>query len=404
MNNKKIIKDYIKNSEGILKLKPAWVAKTFLYPGKRLGLPESQYVCDNGAQIMERWLCSVTKADSQIEKDDEGLSYLDIPNEKISVKQAIAEYPEIIGLEYSKKHNTLNYLIKLFDYGCRLPFHIHQMQKDLNSQGKTSKDEAYHFLDAAPGPHPETFIGIHPYIVKKNLQYKIFEPLLKDWKASDAEILKYSRAYYCAPGEGFYLKSGLLHAPGSVLTFEIQESSDVGGIFQPMVEDNPVPKSNLTKDVAPEDIKKYGSVKAALNQIDWEANIDPNFYEKYHLYPRKVNQTEQNGIFENWIFYGTNQFSGKRLILKKGETFHSKEAGVHNIFVWKGKGKIGTTRVESGKQTLTKCEDEVLVCHERAISGYDIINDNNEDLILFKIFGPDINNELAPKKIEQGLE
>ena len=404
MEQKEILSNFIKKNNGILKVRPAWVAKTFLYAGKRLGLPDSQYDCGNGAQIMERWLCSVTKADTQIQKEDEGLSYLEIPGEKITVKQAIAECSEILGLEYSKKHNTLDYLIKLFDYGCRLPYHIHQRQQDLNTQGKHSKDEAYHFLDAGPGTHPETYIGVLPYLVKKNLQYKTFEPLLKEWKASDKEILKYSRAYYCAPGEGFYLKSGLLHAPGSVLTFELQESSDVAGIFQPMVEDNPIPKNSLIKDVAPEDIKKYGPEMAALRQIDWEANIDPDFYEKYHLYPRKCTQTEQNGISESWIFYGTNQFSGKRLILKKGQTFFSKENGVHNIFVWKGNGSIGEINVEAGKQTLTSCEDEVLVCHDRAVSGYEIVNEGNENLVLFKIFGPDINNEDAPKKIEQGLE
>ncbi len=41
-NLKSILKREIEANEGILRLKPAWVARDFLPPGKRLGLPGDQ--------------------------------------------------------------------------------------------------------------------------------------------------------------------------------------------------------------------------------------------------------------------------------------------------------------------------------------------------------------------------
>lgn len=392
------VADFVKSNKGILPLRPAMVAKDFLLPGKRLSLPdEKMYDCGKRGKICERWLCSVTDHDSLYDVKDDGQSFLEMEGEPLTVRDAIEAYPEIIGLEYHKKHKSLDRLIKLFDYGDRLPFHIHQMQKDLNTQGKTSKDEAYHFLDAAPGPHPETFIGVHPSLVRHNLQYEAFLPILKEWKGSDNEVLRFSQAYQDVPGEGFFLKSGILHAPGSVLTFELQESSDVAGIFQPLIDGKyPIDKHSLLKDVAKEEQEKWGPEMAALRQVDWEANIDPDFYDKYHLFPRKCLDTVQDDLYETWIFYGTRKFSGKRLILPPGRTFHTKEAGVHNLFIWKGRGMVGEKEIVAKKVDLVSCQDELLVCHDRAVAGYDIRNTGSEPMWIYKIFGPDINNGKTP--------
>ncbi len=393
----KRVAEFVTTNDGVLPVRPAWVPKKFLCPGKRLGLAVEDYDCGERGQIMERWLCSVTSHDSPLAQEYEGESLLAIDDCDISLRNAIDVLPEIVGIEYYQVHHGLDRLIKLFDYGVRLPFHIHQRQCDLDSQGKKSKDEAYHFLDADPGPHPETFIGVHPYIVKEHLQNEIFLPILKEWKANDAEVLKHSTAYYCTPGEGFLLNSGLLHAPGSVLTFEIQESSDVAGFFQPVVDGFVMDKRILLKDVAIEDQLAWGPEEAALRQVDWEANINPNFYEQFHLFPRICEETRQDDLYETWIFYGTPKFSGKRLILPPGRKFRSVQKGVHNLFCWKGEGDISGHCIKAGKLNRESCSDELLICHDRAVRGYDIINTGKENLVLYLIFGPEINNECAPK-------
>lgn len=396
-DTKAVLSDYIQNMNGILRLRPAWVAHDFLKPGKRLGLKEEDYDAGERGNIMERWFCSETHADNRIDIPDEGYSYLEIPGENITVRDALQLCrTEILGAEYAEKHGCLGRLIKIYDFGTRLFFHIHPRAEDMKKIGKNSKDEAYHFLDAPLGKHPESFFGVHQYIVEQNLQKEIFLPILKEWKAGEEEVLKHSRAFLNVPGEGFFLDSGILHAPGSALTMEIQESSDVCTVFQPVVEGCSIPKSMLYKDVAQEAVENRGE-EAALDLIDWEASSDPDFYEKRHIYPKPVEETRQGDISEDWIYYGTPKFSGKRLILKPGEEFFSRERGVHNIFVWKGQGTVGAHEVAAGQFDLHSCMDELLITCQRAKEGYIIKNTGKHDLVLYKYFGPDINIENLPK-------
>lgn len=396
----KTVKDkvlsFIRESDGIIQLRPAWVAHDFLKAGRRLGLKDKEYDVGERGTIMERWFCSVTHAENRINLSDEGYSYLDIPGEDILLPEALAACKEaILGVEYAKTHDSLDRLIKIYDFGTRLFLHIHQKQEDLVKLGRNSKDEAYYYLDAPLGPHPETFFGVHRYIVERNLQYDIFLPLLKDWNDDGSNLLKYSFAYLNVPGEGFFLDSGILHAPGTALTMEIQESSDVGAIFQPNVQGCPIDKRMLFKDVPPDEVEALGEL-AVLRQVDWEMSSDPDFYIKRHLYPKPCEDTRQGDICEDWIYYGTDKFSGKRLILKPNQAFVSREPGVHNIFVWRGEATVGGVPAKAGKFDLKMCEDELLVVYDRAVRGYEIRNTGPEDLVLFKYFGPDIQKGRTP--------
>ncbi|MCK5103037.1 MAG: hypothetical protein KAR17_09485, partial [Cyclobacteriaceae bacterium] len=69
-----IIERYIDRSNGILKLKPAWVTRDFLPPGRRLGLEEQDYYAGNRGYICERWFASVTHAENRVNVADEGYS------------------------------------------------------------------------------------------------------------------------------------------------------------------------------------------------------------------------------------------------------------------------------------------------------------------------------------------
>ena len=55
---------------GILRCDPAWIARDFLPPGKRLGLKEEEYDVGERGSICERWIVSETKADNAIGPDD----------------------------------------------------------------------------------------------------------------------------------------------------------------------------------------------------------------------------------------------------------------------------------------------------------------------------------------------
>ncbi len=386
---RKIIERAIVEGDGILELEPAWVARDFLPPGKRLGLGEADYDVGDRGFICERWLASVTKADNAIGPEDEGLSYLKLDSkEKITLKDAINAAGDLImGSEYAKSHNGMGRLCKIYDFAARIPYHIHQMEKDAMLVGRNSKDEAYYFLDDIDsGPHPETFFGVHPYIAEQK-KYDLLLPYLVNWK--DDLILRHARAYLNVPGEGFFLPSGVLHAPGTALTLELQEDSDVFAMLQALNAGRIISKELLYKDVRKIDREKYGE-KIILDQIDWDVCGDPYFYENHHLSNVLINETKQEGGEEYWIYYNTTKFSGKKVLVRPGSSFTTSDSGIYNIFVWRGKGRFDGKVIEAQNPSF----DELLVTHDRAVKPLTILNEGKTDLMLFKFFGPDINTDI----------
>jgi hypothetical protein len=385
-NKREMIERSLGRNNGILRLEPAWVARDFLPPGRRLGLREEEYEVGERGWISERWIGSVTKADNRVGPPDEGLSYVSLGGgERMTLKEAVeVAGPAIMGQEYAQTHRGLGRLAKIYDFGARIPYHLHQMKKDAALVGANSKEEAYYFPEDVPvGPHPETFFGVHPYIAERQ-EYEILLPYLKEWK--DDLILRHSRAYLLVPGEGFHLPSGVLHAPGTALTFELQEDSDVFAMLQALVAGKLISKDLLFKDVRKQDREKYGE-KVILGQIDWDTCGDPYFYENRHTSPQLVEETVQAGGEEHWIYYNTTKFSGKRLVVEPGQSFTSVDRGIYNILVWRGRGRYDGHEVEAGNFGY----DELIISHERATVPIVVENAGSEELMIFKFFGPDIN-------------
>ncbi|RKX97219.1 MAG: hypothetical protein DRZ90_06980, partial [Spirochaetes bacterium] len=102
------------------------------------------------------------------------------------------------------------------------------------------------------------------------------------------------------------------------------------------------------------------------------------------------------GACEEWVWYNTTKFNGTRITIAPGKTFQSKAAGVHGFFLWRGKGLVDGYEMEGQKVSLSSARDELLVTHNKAIEGISIENTGNEDMVIFKFFGPDINVENVP--------
>lgn len=393
MATRKLVEKIIEKENGILRLKPAWVARDFLQCGKRLGLKEEDYDVGERGWISERWLASTTKVDNFKRLANEGLSFINFDNEDLTLKESIELSGEIImGKDYYQNHKTLGKLAKIYDFADRLPLHYHQMEKDAKLVGQNPKEEAYYFPEGfEPGPHPETFFGVHPYIAEQK-NYDILLPYLINWD-SDL-ILKNSRAFLNVQGEGFQLPSGVLHGPGTAVTIELQEESDVSAMVQALVAGKIISKELLFKDIRKEDRKKYGE-KIILGQINWEICGDPFFYENRHLVPRLIHETKQESGEEYWIFYNTNKFSGKKLVIKPNMVYKSIDSGVYNVFVLKGKGNFDGKHIEAGNFYY----DELLITHEKAVSPLFIKNESREPLVLLKFFGPNINKNVPFIKV-----
>ena len=390
---RKLVEHAIEQGNGILRLSPAWVARNFLASGRRMGLPETAYDVGPRGTLAERWLAATNQADNEISVEDEGLAYIDMDGQKtITLKEAVeSNGAAIMGREYARTHEGLGRLAKIFDYADRLPYHVHQMKKDADRVGRKPKEEAYYFPEGVDmGIHPETFFGVHPWIADQK-QYDVLLPYLVEWNSD--RILKHSRAYLQIAGEGFHLPAGYLHAPGSALTIELQEDSDVFAHLQALVGGKIISKELLFKDVHPDDRVRYGEA-AVLRQIDWEGCGDPYFYENHHLEPQPIPETQQAGGEESWIFYNTTKFSGKRLVVKPGMTYTSLDRGVYNILVWQGQGLYDGHAVQAGQFDLETCQDELLITHAKATTPIPIQNTGSTDLVVLKFFGPDVNPDV----------
>jgi len=386
-----ILEKELAAKDGLLRLRPSWVARDFLKPGRRLGLSEKDLNVGQRGFICERWLASETEADNAVRHPHEGLSFLDIEGENILLRDALAASGSLImGASYAAKHRGLDRLAKIYDFDTRIFFHYHQTTADARKIGRNSKEESYYFPTGVDvGRHPETFFGVHPYIVEQGRQYEILLPYLEKWEGDG--ILSVSRAYLNVPGEGFHLQAGILHAPGTALTIELQESSDVMGVLQAEVGGVRQSKSLLYKDIPPEEVAAKGE-RAALDQLLWPENGDPWFYENHHTPPVEIPSPDPSAGIEQWIYYDSTKYSGKRLVVRPGGKFLAKERGVHNLLVWKGKGRVGSLDVEAGNFAA----DELLVSHDRAIEGLIYQNTGSTDLEIIKFFGPDINSDVVP--------
>src|SRR5687768_5103953 len=72
------VREALDQGDGVLRLAPAWVPRSFLMPGKRIKLAQEDlyaYGADRGG-IDERWFASTTPAANEGADWDEGLSYV----------------------------------------------------------------------------------------------------------------------------------------------------------------------------------------------------------------------------------------------------------------------------------------------------------------------------------------
>ena len=374
---------------GVLPLEPAWVAREFLPPGRRLGLPEDAYDVGERGAICERWLASTTRADNRVPVPDEGLSAVATDDgRRLLLADAVRAAPEaVLGEDYARSHPAgLGRLAKIFDYAARLPFHIHPPREFAALVGHGPKDEAYHFLDGPdPGRHPETFLGVHPHIAA-GLRGEALLPYLVDWD-SDL-ILRTSSAYLQVPGEGFHVPSGMLHGPGTALTLELQEDSDVLSMFQALNAGRIISKDLLFKDVRPEDRARDGE-RFPLGFVDWEANGAADLYARSHLMPRPVAGGPVAWGSRRWVFYGSDKFSGQQVVVDPGATAEITEPGVYSVFAWSGAARWGGQPLQGGEPG----SDELLVVHATATAGVRVANTGSVPFVAYLFSGPDLHPE-----------
>src|SRR5438132_1310182 len=97
----------LEHGEGILRLAPTWVPRSFLQPGGRLKLAsEDLYALGtHRGGIDERWLSSTIPADNPGAPPDEGLSYVVDEGRRFTLRDAVeALGAKLIGEEIWQRY------------------------------------------------------------------------------------------------------------------------------------------------------------------------------------------------------------------------------------------------------------------------------------------------------------
>ena len=384
--------------EGLLRLAPTWVPRSFLHPGKRIKLhPDDWYAYGaHRGGIDERWFSSTTEAANEGRVWHEGLSFCQFDGERFLLRDAVAEAgTQLIGEAMFSRYRRWPVYSKFFDNMGPIPHHMHQGFEDAKLVGQEGKPESYYFppqLNNVDNNFAYTFMGLEPGTTQAQVR-----KCLEDWSKGDNGILDLSRAYRLKRGTGWLIPPGVLHAPGSLCTYEPQWGSDVFGMFQSLVEGREVPWSLLVKDMPPD---KHEDLDFIVGQLDWERNVDTHFKEHNYLEPIVDRERSGKGYTDRWIVYGTidgqQLFSAKELTLEPGASCTLRDPGASGWITVQGAGRLGPLEIQTPVMIRfgADTEDEVFITHEAARRSLHIENTGSEPLVGLRYFGPDVHENL----------
>ena len=353
-----VIRDTFEKGDGILQLTPTWVPRPFNRPGRRLRLhPDDLFAMgmERGA-IVERWFSSITHSETKGAGSCEGMSFVNIddnPDHVILFKDFVDELgAELIGNELMKKYGTWPMYSKFYDYEYPLFHHIHHAEAACRRVGVKPKHEHYFFpkqYNQTLGSMPVSYFGFDPSVTKEEVIER-----LRDFTTRDMRITELSRAYRLELDTGWYTPAGVVHAPGSLCTYEPQWNSDVMAIWENVV------------------------------------NGEVFHYDDLSAYLPKSDKNDIEKIFEvaDW------DVGGKELIVAPGTKATITDPSAYGCVVIEGHGRIGRfdcetpTLIHYGDLTA----DEFFVSKQSARKGVVIANTSKyEPLVFLKHFGPDGN-------------
>lgn len=386
MDNKAKLQNILKENGGILRLKPIFVPRRFGAAGKRLRLHPDDYFALGTVRgsIKERWFSSIIRAmNGPLAAEDEGLSYVCTGEEQILLKDFVDTLgAELLGDDMMERYGTWPMYSKFFDYEDALFHHLHLDFESAARVGRLGKPEAYYYppqLNNYAGTAPYTYFGFSPEVSREDVKER-----LADFENKDTKITEISRAYRIQLGTGWYTAPGVVHAPGSYLTYEPQWNSDVNSVYENIAKNEVYPYEMLVEN-CPED--KQHDLDYVLDLMDWEKNIDPE-YKKHYFRPPVV-CTEDDKHVEKWIVYGNPYVAAKELTVYPGCEVTITDNTAFGCILTQGHGTIGTHAAETACMLRLGQEsaDEFFVSYDAASSGVAIRNNSaHEPLVMLKHF------------------
>ncbi|HEY7087866.1 MAG TPA: hypothetical protein VH518_07225 [Tepidisphaeraceae bacterium] len=276
-----------------------------------------------------------------------GLSLIEGITPALSLRDAIKLAPlELLGQDLMDAHGPeFRVLVKILDPGEAIVFHLHasdvqvaRMKRQFRGH-RLGKDEAYYFLDAPRGSQPYTHVGLRGGVTKHDL---------KAAAGRGAEfVLELSPSFYQQVGEGFFLPAAVPHRPGTALTLEIQQPSDVYTLLG--------------------DDRIY-------NLIDYDLSYRVGCVNAFRLRPVPVPGRQRGGeVATIFPIEMCRKFQGRRL--RVSDRLVYSESLPFVILIWAGRGRLNGRTVAAG--------EEFFVAHDIAAHGIEIDCSGREALEAF---------------------
>jgi hypothetical protein len=399
-NTQSKIHETFDQGKGILRLIPVFVPRRFNQAGRRLRLHPDDYYAfgTKRGSIKERWFSSVIPAmNGELAAPDEGMSYV-LPfsgklSEKFLLKDAVDELKDqIVGPELMAKYGGWPMYSKFFDYLEPLFHHLHLGFEAAALVGRLGKPEAYYFppeMNNYPGEFPVTYFGFDPDATKDQVRERLLM-----FEKGENRITELSRAYRIQLGTGWYTPPGVVHAPGSYLTYEPQWNSDVNSVYENTVANEVYPYEFLVENCPPD--KKH-DVDYVLSLMDWEKNIDPHYKKHYYRPPVVCSHSDEKHT-EKWVIYANEYISAKELTIQPGQTVTIKDSAAYGCIIIQGHGQFGVYAAEASVMLRfgQASNDEYFVSEAAARAGVVISNHSEfQPMVILKHFGP--NHSEMPK-------
>lgn len=387
------IKQTFEQGGGIFCLMPVFVPRRFSRAGFRLRLhPDDYYALGTKrGSIKERWFSSVIPAmNGPLAPADEGMSYV-LPFDgntagKFTLREAVDVLGrDLVGDELMTRYGGWPMYSKFFDYEVPLFHHLHLGFDAAAVVGRLGKPEAYYFppeMNNYAGTFPATYFGFDPDVSKE----EVMERLMM-YEKGDNRITELSRAYRVQLGTGWYTPPGVIHAPGSYLTYEPQWNSDVNSVYENIASGEVYDYDFLVEN-CPEDKKR--NLEYVMSLLDWEKNVDPH-YRKHYFRPPVACPNSDGRYAEKWVAYANDYIAAKELTVQPGQKVVVSDGAAYGCIIIQGHGRFGAYDAEASVMLRfgQPSNDEFFVSEAAAKQGVVIENRSRfQPMVILKHFGP----------------
>lgn len=387
------IKQTFEQGGGIFCLMPVFVPRRFSRAGFRLRLhPDDYYALGTKrGSIKERWFSSVIPAmNGPLAPADEGMSYV-LPFDgntagKFTLREAVDVLGrDLVGDELMTRYGGWPMYSKFFDYEVPLFHHLHLGFDAAAAVGRLGKPEAYYFppeMNNYAGTFPATYFGFDPDVSKE----EVMERLMM-YEKGDNRITELSRAYRVQLGTGWYTPPGVIHAPGSYLTYEPQWNSDVNSVYENIASGEVYDYDFLVEN-CPEDKKR--NLEYVMSLLDWEKNVDPH-YRKHYFRPPVACPNSDGRYAEKWVAYANDYIAAKELTVQPGQKVVVSDGAAYGCIIIQGHGRFGAYDAEASVMLRfgQPSNDEFFVSEAAAKQGVVIENRSRfQPMVILKHFGP----------------